>query len=115
MSQSLIYVTASNRDEALKLARILVESRLVACANVLDGATSLYWWDGKVQEDREAVMIAKTRTDLVDAVILRVKAEHSYACPCVVAMPIAAGNPDFLAWIAAETASTAEAVDPPAG
>jgi len=104
MSHSLIYVTASGRDEALALARALVEARLVACANVLDGMTSLYWWDGKVQQEPEAVMICKTRSDLVDAVVARVKDLHSYACPCVVAVPVQAGNPAFLAWIDAETA-----------
>ncbi|OAN43912.1 dihydroorotate dehydrogenase [Paramagnetospirillum marisnigri] len=104
MSQSLIYVTASGREEALNLARVLVESRLVACANVLDGATSLYWWEGKVAEEREAVMICKTRSALVQAVIHRLKELHSYDCPCVVVMPIATGNPDFLAWVDAETA-----------
>lgn len=103
MSRSLIYVTASNRDEALKLARTLVEARLVACANVLDGVTSLYWWEGEVQEEPEAVMICKTRQDLVEAVVARVKELHSYSCPCVVALPITAGNPAFLDWIAAET------------
>lgn len=103
MSQALIYVTAATRDEALGLARALLEARLVACANVLDGATSLYWWEGRIAEEREAVMICKTRSELVEAVIARVKALHSYSCPCVVAVPIAAGNPEFLAWIDGET------------
>ena len=103
MSQHLIYITAPNRDEAVKMARSLVESRLVACANVLEGATSLYWWEGKVQEDSEAVMICKTRTDLVETVIARVREIHPYSCPCVVALPISAGNPAFLDWIDAET------------
>ena len=103
MSHSLIYVTAPNRYEALKLARNLVESRLVACANILDGASSVYWWDGKLQEDSETVMIAKTRSPLVEAVIERVRELHPYACPCVVAVPISAGNPAFLNWIDAET------------
>jgi periplasmic divalent cation tolerance protein len=103
MSHSLIYVTAPNRDEALKLAKNLVESRLVACVNLLDGATSVYWWDGKIQEDSETVMIAKTRSDLVDAVIGRVREIHPYACPCVVAVPISSGNPAFLDWINTET------------
>ena len=85
------------------LARSLVEARLVACANVLDGATSVYWWDGKVQEELEAVMICKTRTEMVDPVIARVRELHSYSCPCVVALPITAGNPAFLDWIEAET------------
>jgi periplasmic divalent cation tolerance protein len=103
MSHSLIYVTAPNRDEALKLAKNLVESRLVACVNLLDGATSVYWWVGKIQEDSETVMIAKTRSDLVDAVIGRVREIHPYACPCVVAVPISSGNPAFLDWINTET------------
>lgn len=107
MSRTVIYVTASGRDEAMSIARRLVEERLVACANVLDGATSLYWWEGKVQEETEAVLIAKTRTELAEAVIARVKELHSYTCPCVVSLPIAAGNPAFLEWIGAETATAA--------
>lgn len=99
----MIYVTASNRDEALSLARILVEERLAACANVLGPITSIYWWDGKLNEEPEVALIAKTRADLVDAVILRVKQAHSYDCPCVVALPIQSGNPAFLDWIATET------------
>lgn len=99
----LMYITASNRDEALLLARILVEERLAACANVLGPVTSVYWWDGKVNEEPEVALIAKTRTDLVEAVIARVKQAHSYDCPCVVSLPIGAGNPAFLQWIAAET------------
>ncbi|MGE5506423.1 MAG: divalent-cation tolerance protein CutA [Actinomycetota bacterium] len=103
MSTVLVYVTAGSREEAVKIARGLVESRLVACANVLDGATSLYWWEGAVQEEREAVLIAKTAAEKVEAVIARVKELHSYTCPCVVAVPIKAGNPGFLQWIEAET------------
>ncbi len=104
MSCSLIYVTAGSRDEALTVGRGLVEARLVACANVLDGATSLYWWQGAVQQESEAVLVAKTRTELVPAVIAKASELHSYNCPCVVALPIADGNPAFLDWIRAETA-----------
>jgi len=103
MGISLIYMTAANREQASALARSLVESRLAACANLMDGVTSTYWWEGKVVEEQEVVIIAKTRADLVEALIAQVKAEHSYACPCVVAVPITTGNADFLAWVAAET------------
>lgn len=99
----MIYITASSREEALSLARILVGERLVACANILDGATSVYWWDGRVCEDSEAVLICKTRADLADSVIRKVRELHSYACPCVVALPIEAGNPAYLDWIRTET------------
>lgn len=100
----MLYITAGSRDEAKKIGRALVEARLAACANVIDGMESVYWWQGRLTEDREAVLIVKTRADLVDAVTARVKDLHGYAVPCVVALPLVGGNPDYLAWIAAETA-----------
>ncbi len=103
----MLYITAGSRDEAKKIGRALVEARLVACANVIDGMESVYWWEGKLTEDREAVLIVKTRADLVPAVTAKVKALHSYTVPCVVALPIQDGNPDYLAWVAAETAAPA--------
>ncbi len=103
MEHRLVYITAGSAAEAKRLARTLVAERLVACANVIEGVTSVYWWEGEVQEGAEASLIAKTRSDRVDAVIARVKELHDYSCPCVVALPILAGNPDFLAWIATET------------
>lgn len=101
--QRLIYVTAPDRDCALKLARLAVEERLAACANVLGPITSVYWWDGKLNEDAEVALVLKTRADLVAALTERLRAAHPYDCPCVVALPIDGGNPAFLAWITAET------------
>ncbi|MEW5729640.1 MAG: divalent-cation tolerance protein CutA [Pseudomonadota bacterium] len=101
----LIYVTAPNRDEALALGRALVEERLAACANLLGPITSVYWWEGLVNQDDEVALILKTRADLVDRLVERARELHSYSCPCVVAVPIAAGNPAFLDWIGAETAT----------
>lgn len=100
----MIYITAPDRQAALSLARILVGERLAACANVLDGATSVYWWEGRLCEESEAVLVAKTTADKLDALIARVREAHPYACPCVVALPIAAGNPAYLEWVRAETA-----------
>ncbi len=102
----MVYVTAPNRDEALKLAAALVEERLAACANVLDGVTSFYWWQGKVQREPEVSLILKTRADLLDALKRRVGELHSYTVPCVVAWPIAAGNEMFLDWVRSETQRT---------
>jgi len=103
MGYSLVYMTAPDRASALVIARRLVEERLVACANVLDGATSVYHWDGAVQEEGEAVMIAKTRAALIKTVSARIRELHAYQCPCVVVLPITGGNPAFLDWIEAET------------
>ena len=101
--QRLIYVTAPDHDTALSLARLAVSERLAACANVLGPITSIYWWDGKLNEDAEVALVLKTRADLVAALTERLCAAHPYDCPCVVALPIDGGNPAFLAWIAAET------------
>lgn len=104
---SLIYVTTGSEEEARKIATDLVEARLVACANILAGMRSVYWWKGKIVRDEETVLILKTRSQLVPQVTDRVKALHSNECPCVVALPIAAGNAAFLRWIEQETAAGA--------
>jgi periplasmic divalent cation tolerance protein len=104
MSVSLCYVTAGSRQEALVIGRTVVEERLAACANVVDGATSIYWWQGTLEQAGEAVLILKTRAELVERLSARIRQLHSYECPCVVALPIAAGNPQYLDWIARETA-----------
>jgi periplasmic divalent cation tolerance protein len=103
MALYFCYVTADSRDEALTIGRAVVEERLAACANVLDGLTSIYWWQGALEQAGEAVLILKTRAELVDRLTSRIRELHSYECPCVVALPIDAGNPAYLDWIARET------------
>ncbi len=98
------YVTAKDRRQALRLARAVVEERLAACANVLGGIDSVYWWDGRVQSGREVAVVMKTRRRLVKRLAARIAALHTYDCPCVVALPILDGHPPFLAWLAGETA-----------
>ncbi|MEX0694755.1 MAG: divalent-cation tolerance protein CutA [Rhodospirillales bacterium] len=101
----VLYITVSNREEGLRIGRTLVEEKLVACANVIDGLTSIFHWEEAVQEETEALLIAKTDRALIDAASDLVKLEHSYDCPCVVALPIVGGNQDFIAWISAATES----------
>ena len=100
---SMIYVTTGSRKEALDIGRALVEARLAAGANVLDGVTSVFRWQGVIEEEKEAVLILKTRRDLVDEATDRIKELHSYDCPCVVSCAIAGGNGDYLYWIVKET------------
>lgn len=104
MTPVMIYVTASGVEEAKKIGRALVEDRLAACANVIPTIDTIYHWQGKVVEEREAALILKTTEDKVPAVVAQVRALHSYACPCVVSLPIVDGHKAFLDWIAAETA-----------
>ena len=90
-------------EEARTIGRALVEQRLVACVNIIERIGSLYWWEGKINEDSEAMLFAKTKTALVKDVITAVKSLHSYSCPCIVAVPIMDGNEDFLSWVRRET------------
>ena len=107
MATRFIYVTAATPEQARQIGEALVEERLAACANILAPMASIYRWEGKIQRDTEAVLIAKTQAALVDKVIARVRALHSYTVPCVVSLAIEAGNPDFLDWIERETAPVA--------
>ncbi len=104
---ALLYVTAESREEAIAIGRELVEERVVACANVLDGMTSIFHWKDAVEQSDEAVLLLKTRQELVPRVIDRVQELHSYDCPCVIELPIRSGNPEFLQWITNETISAA--------
>ncbi len=98
----LVYITAANEEEAARIGRRLVEDGLCACTNVLGPVRSFYRWKGEVQDDRETVLIAKTLAGRLDEVTARVRELHSYEIPCVVAVPIKGGNPQFLDWLAAE-------------
>jgi len=99
MSIKLIYITAPNRTEAEAIAETVVTEQLAACANIIDGVTSIYQWEEKLCKENEAVLLLKTASEQAEALIARVKELHSYECPCIVAVPIKEGNPDFLKWV----------------
>ena len=103
MAVRFVYITAESRDQAIAIGRALVDERLAACANVSGPITAIFRWEGEVQEGEEHVLIAKTRDSLVDRLAARVKALHSYDCPCVVALPVDGGYGPFLDWVADET------------
>ena len=97
-----IYVTTKDEDEAKKIGKTLVEEKLAACVNI-HPIKSIYRWEENIEEESEAVMFVKTRDELVEEVIKRVKELHSYEVPCIVAFPIEKGNPDYLKWIGEST------------
>ena len=99
---SMIYVTCGSVNEARQIGETVVRERLAACANILDGMRSVYWWEGEVQEGAEAVLILKAPAANVPALNARVKALHSYDVPCVAEIPLGRGNTDYFAWIASE-------------
>lgn len=98
-----IYVTCKNAEEAKKIAHSLLQERLIACANISEKVISVYEWQGEIHEDEESVVMMKTGKAHVETVIERIKALHSYDCPCIVALPILYGDGDYLNWIDMQT------------
>lgn len=103
MKLNLVYITAKDKEEARKIGKELVKVRLAACVNIIDKMNSMYWWEGKIQDDNEAILIAKTKESLVPKLIKKVKSLHSYSCPCVISLPILEGNKEYLKWLQRET------------
>ena len=99
----LVCCTAPDPDTAHELARTLVEERLAACVNVVPGLRSLYRWQGKVHEDAEALLLLKTTAVRYQALQERLRALHPYELPEIVAVPVSAGLPAYLEWVAAQT------------
>jgi periplasmic divalent cation tolerance protein len=102
MKANLVYMTAASKEEATRIGRELVSARLAACVNIIEPMNSIYRWEGKIEEAAEAVLIAKTLESKVPRLIETVKSMHSYSCPCIISLPIEAGNPAYLEWIKAE-------------
>ncbi len=105
-SAHMIYATVSSRDEALKIAKALLEEGLIACANIIDGVTSVYRWEGNTETDTESVVVMKTAADTCEAALERISELHSYDTPCAVSYAMSGGLPDYLAWLISETRST---------
>ncbi len=98
-SLSLIYVVTSSKEEALSIGRALLEKKVAACVNAIEGMESLYWWEGKIESARECVLIVKTTTEKVDQSIAVIKAMHSYKVPCAISWKIERGSADYLQWL----------------
>ena len=98
----MVYVTTGTRAEAEAIAEALVRDRLVACVNVLGEATSVYRWQGAIEESSEVVLVAKTRRPLFEKLAAEVKRLHSYDVPCIVAYPMADADAAYMAWIKSE-------------
>jgi periplasmic divalent cation tolerance protein len=103
MKYSLIYITTENKKGAKKIGRELVVKKLAACVNIFGSMNSIYWWHGKIEEANEAVLIVKTREELVEKVVKKVKELHSYDCPCIISLPITGGSKEYLEWIREST------------
>lgn len=92
-------VTIDDIDKAAHIARMLVEKRLVACVNIISDIRSIYSWQGRVCDEKEYLMIMKTRQDLFPNLQAAVKELHPYEVPEIIALPIHQGYPNYLRWI----------------
>jgi periplasmic divalent cation tolerance protein len=103
MGVQILYITCGNREEARRIGKAAVESRLGACANIIGQMNSIYFWEDKLQDDSEAVLIIKTTEEKTEALMEMVKSLHSYDLPCMVCLPITGGYAPFLKWVADQT------------
>ncbi len=99
MKLSIGYITFPTKSEAQNTVLALLEEGLIACANIMAGAESLFVWDNEIQKAHEVVVVIKTRRKNEDKIVKLVKQLHSYETPCVVFTPIENGNSQFMDWV----------------
>ena len=98
-SEFVVFVTTPNREEASRIAEILVSERLAACVNIVTTIESIYQWEGKVVKENEVLMIIKTTDESYSRLESRIKQLHSYTIPEVIALRIEAGSDAYLEWL----------------
>jgi len=103
-----VTTTAGTADSAAALARSAVAARLAACAQVDGPVTSTYWWNGELETATEWRITLKTTAGRYPGLQARLKAEHPYETPEIIATPVTAGSPEYLAWVVAETSEAVE-------
>lgn len=100
---SLVLTTVPDRETGARIVRALVDERLAACGNLVPGVTSIFRWEGAVQEEAEVLVLLKTRGGAVERLVRRVAELHPYEVPEVLSLPVGAGLPAYCGWVAEET------------
>jgi periplasmic divalent cation tolerance protein len=95
----VVLITTGIEEEAHKIAQLLVEQKKAACVNIVPRVNSLFWWEGELESAQESLMIVKTKASLFSEIVDLVKRAHNYEVPEIIALPIAAGNEDYLKWL----------------
>ena len=101
----VVFCTCSSREESLKLAHAVVSEEAAACVNIIPLVESVYRWEGEIETAQEVLLLIKTTRERFDALRDLLVKLHSYATPEVIAMPVVAGLPKYLAWLGATIAT----------
>jgi len=99
----LVFTTLPTADKAAEIAKLLVDEKLVACANLLPAVRSIYRWQGKMHDENEVLVLLKTRAEQLERLKLRLLEVHPYEVPEVLAVPVESGYQPYLDWLAGET------------
>lgn len=94
-----VFTTTEKKEDALRIARILLEKRLAACFQIIGPLKSLYWWKGKIEEAEEWLCIIKSREDMYEEIEKTIKENHTYEIPEIIAIPMVSGSKSYLEWI----------------
>ncbi|MEB3859811.1 MAG: divalent-cation tolerance protein CutA [Desulfurococcales archaeon] len=105
MSGERVVLITAPKGEGARIARFIVERRLAACVNVVPGVKSFYWWEGRLVEDSEELLVVKTVGDLVERLVAEVKRVHPYTVPEIISLPVEGGNADYLKWVREEVSA----------
>lgn len=100
----MLYSSFADKGEAISAARTLLKEKLVACVNIFDNATSLYFWQEEMLEESEVIFVAKTGAARLQEAMARLKTLHSYKIPCILAYPAADGYAPYIQWVKTQTA-----------
>ena len=103
MAYCIINCTTKNKEEAIYIAKSLVERRLIACCNIVPSITSVYEWKNDLCCDEECLMVMKTKTELFNEVEIAIKELHTYDTPEIICIPINNGSREYLSWVNEQT------------
>jgi len=105
MEYVVTLITTPQTEEAKKIGDKLIRDKIAACVNIIPHINSIFWWENKIEEASESLLIIKTTKNKLTELIRVVKENHSYSVPEIIALPISGGNEDYLRWIEEEVES----------
>lgn len=103
MEYIITLITAPNEEEASHISHTLVEEKLAACINIIPAVRSIYRWEGRIADEKEVLLIVKTKRGLFEPLKKRVKELHSYSVPEIIAVTLIEGDEQYLSWLEQET------------